>query len=50
MIEGQDPRAAANRALELNPREELAKYAARRFNTDDPRQWERRARGAPLPL
>jgi hypothetical protein len=47
---GQDPRAAASRALQLNPREELARYVVRRFATDDPRVWERRARTAPLPL
>ncbi|HEX2160763.1 MAG TPA: O-antigen ligase family protein, partial [Thermoleophilaceae bacterium] len=38
---GRDPRPAARRALELNPREELARDAVRRFRTDDPREWRR---------
>jgi O-antigen ligase len=47
---GQDPRPAARRALELNPREELARDAVRRFRTDDPREWRRRAIAARLPI
>ncbi|HEX2071111.1 MAG TPA: O-antigen ligase family protein [Thermoleophilaceae bacterium] len=47
---GQDPRPAARRALELNPREELARDAVRRFRTDDPQEWRRRAIDARLPI
>jgi hypothetical protein len=37
---GQDPRAAANRALALNPLEALLKSAAQRLGSGGPRQWE----------
>ncbi|HYP48309.1 MAG TPA: hypothetical protein VEQ61_06690, partial [Thermoleophilaceae bacterium] len=47
---GADPRPAAARALELNPREPLARDAVRRFRTGDPRQWKRRALSARLPI
>ncbi|MGI8440035.1 MAG: O-antigen ligase family protein [Thermoleophilaceae bacterium] len=45
-----DPRPAARTALRLNPRGSLPREAARRFRTDDPREWERRARTARLPI
>jgi hypothetical protein len=45
-----DPRPAARTALRLNPRGALPRDAARRFRTDDPREWERRARTARLPI
>lgn len=47
---GRDPRAAAARALRLNPKEPLTRDAVRRFKTSDKRLWERRARTAPLPF
>lgn len=47
---GLDPRPAARRALELNPREQLARDAAKRFATGDPRTWRRRALSARLPV
>jgi Flp pilus assembly protein TadD len=47
---GRDPRSAAARALELNPREPLARDAVKRFRTKDPRKWKRRALGARLPI
>ncbi len=43
-----DPRAAAREAQRLNPRSELTRDAVRRFNTNDPQKWERRARTARL--
>ncbi len=43
-----DPRPAARAARRLNPRNELTRDAVRRFNTGDPRKWERRARAARL--
>jgi O-antigen ligase len=46
---GQDPRPAARRALELNPRGDLALDAVRRFRGNDPRKWKRRAATARLP-
>jgi hypothetical protein len=47
---GQDPRPAARRAKELNPREELTRDVVRRFDTADPRKWKRRAESARLPI
>jgi hypothetical protein len=48
---GRDPRPAIGRALELNPRDPLARSAARRFrSTDDPQKWRRRALRARLPI
>jgi HAMP domain-containing protein len=47
---GQDPRPAAERALELNPQHPLALDVEERFRgVDDPAAWERRARRARLP-
>lgn len=46
---GLDPRAPAREALRLNPGEPLTALAVRRFATDDPAKWRRRALGAPLP-
>ena len=46
---GKDPRAAARRAAELNPRAPLAADAVKRFATDDPVKWRRRALSARLP-
>jgi len=45
---GLDPRPAARRAYRLNPRSALTRDALRRFDTDDRRKWERRARTARL--
>lgn len=47
---GKDPRPAARKALELAPHEPLARDAARRFRTADPRKWRRRALNARLPI
>jgi O-antigen ligase len=47
---GRDPRAQARLAVRLNPREPLARDAVRRFRTNDPREWRRRALGARLPI
>ncbi len=47
---GEDPRPAAARALRLNPLEPLTQMAVRRLSGDDPREWQRRAQSAPLPL
>jgi Flp pilus assembly protein TadD len=48
---GRNPRAAIDRALELNPRDPLARSAARAFRgTDDPQKWRRRALRARLPI
>lgn len=46
---GQDPREAAARSLELNPRSELAADIVERFDTQNPRAWKRRALAARLP-
>ncbi|MBA3328574.1 MAG: O-antigen ligase family protein [Solirubrobacterales bacterium] len=46
---GLDPRGAAGRALRRNPRERLALDLVRRFDTEDPRTWRRRALRARLP-
>lgn len=43
-----DPRPAARAAHRLNPKSELTRDALRRFDTGDPREWERRARSARL--
>ena len=47
---GKDPRPAARKALELAPHEPLARDAAGRFRTADPRKWRRRALNARLPI
>jgi O-antigen ligase len=47
---GLDPRPAAREAQRLNPRNELTADAVRRFETDDPVKWGRRARTARLPF
>lgn len=47
---GRDPRPAARRALQLNPREPLTRDAVRRFRTSDPKKWRRRAVTARLPI
>ena len=45
---GEDPRPAADAALRLNPRTPFTRQLVRRFRTDDPTEWKRRARGARL--
>src|SRR3954451_1054015 len=45
---GLDPRPAARKALELSPREPLAKQAVAMFASGSRRSWARRARKAPL--
>ena len=47
---GRDPRPALRRARRLNPRQELLREAARRFDSGDPRTWRRRADSTRLPL
>ena len=47
---GRDPRRAAQQALDLNPREPLARQAVEEFNTGDRRRWRKRGLEAPLPL
>jgi O-antigen ligase len=47
---GRDPREAAHTALRLNPLGVFTRKASRRFDTDDPRKWRRRARAARLPI
>lgn len=47
---GLDPRPQARAALRLNPESSLAQTAAMAFRTDDPREWERRAAVARLPI
>ncbi len=47
---GLDPRPAAREAYRLNPLNDLTRDAVRRFNTDDPLKWARRARMARLPF
>jgi hypothetical protein len=47
---GLDPRDAAAAALRRNPRGELTRAAVRRFDTDEPRVWRRRALTSPLPV
>ena len=46
---GLDPRPAVEAARRLNPREALVERAVRVFETSDPREWQRRALGSPLP-
>lgn len=47
---GLDPRAAARRALQLNPREGMVREMFARFGeSDDPREWRKRALEARLP-
>jgi hypothetical protein len=46
---GQDPRAAARRALERNPLEPIARRFARAVRRDDPDQWRRAAARAAIP-
>jgi hypothetical protein len=43
-----DPRQPARRALRLNPLGTLPRDAVRRFRSENPRVWERRARRARL--
>jgi Flp pilus assembly protein TadD len=47
---GRDPRAAARRARRLYPMLPLTRALARRFDTNDPKKWRRRARTARLPI
>jgi O-antigen ligase len=47
---GEDPGAAAARALRLNPLEPLASFAVKRLARADPEQWQHRAQSAPLPF
>jgi hypothetical protein len=47
---GVDPRSAAHRALRLNPLGELPQDAVKRFDTNSPRKWKRRAQRARLPI
>lgn len=46
---GRDPRPAAKRAFQLNPKGALALAAEEQLIGDDPRVWSVRARGLPLP-
>lgn len=46
---GIDPRPALRRAQRLNPLEPLLRQAERRFATEDPQTWRRRALSARLP-
>jgi O-antigen ligase len=48
-LAGQDPRAAAQRALERNPLEPLAKRFARAVRRDDPKAWRRAGARAQIP-
>ena len=45
---GRDPRPAAAKALELSPREPLAKQAVATCASGSRRSWARKARRAPL--
>jgi O-antigen ligase len=47
---GRDPRSAARRTLRLNPYGRLPVDISERFDTDDPKEWRRRARTARLPI
>jgi O-antigen ligase len=49
-LAGQDPRAAARRALARNPLEPLASRFARAVRRDDPKAWRRAGARAPIPL
>jgi O-Antigen ligase len=44
-----DPRAAARRAHQLNPREPLTQYALTLFDHGNPKIWRKRGLAAPLP-
>ena len=46
---GIDPRSAARRAHQLNPREPLTAYALTLYDHGNARQWRRRGLAAPLP-
>lgn len=48
-VDGQDPRPAARRALELNPRSQLARQAVKVFIRAKPRRWPAVARTLQLP-
>lgn len=45
---GLDPRAAARRAARLNPRDDLARSAPKRFRGSSPEAWQRAAETAPF--
>jgi O-antigen ligase/polysaccharide polymerase Wzy-like membrane protein len=45
---GLDPRAAARRAARLNPRDDLARSAPKRFRGSSPEVWQRAAETAPF--
>jgi hypothetical protein len=47
---GMSPKAAARRAVRLNPREQMARDARQAFRTNDPQKWKRRALSARLPI
>ena len=47
---GRDPRPDLRAARALDPESALLDEAWRRFRGDDPKVWQRRARGAPLPF
>jgi hypothetical protein len=47
---GLDPRPAARTAARLNPKGDLPRDAVRRFDTNDPQKWKRRAQRARLPI
>ena len=47
---GMSPKAAARRAVRLNPREQMARDARDAFRTNDPQKWKRRALSARLPI
>lgn len=47
---GQDPRAEARRAKQLNPLDPRTAYGLTLYGNGDPRQWRRRALAAPLPF
>jgi hypothetical protein len=47
---GSDPRPDLRAARALDPESPLLEKAWRRFRGEDPKVWQRRARGAPLPF
>lgn len=47
---GQDPRAAARRAKQLNPLDPRTAYGLTLYGNGDPSGWRRRALAAPLPF
>ena len=49
-VAGRDPRAAARRALELNPRSDIARELVASLRTSDPADWRRAASRARLPF